>query len=151
MKATLCERTLENACKAYPMLRGAVIHSDKDTQYTSKCYRRAVNNYGILQTEVQNNFARFLKMVQEEQEIVIIKNGSEIARLISKAQTVSFLSDILVGVLSSDVDEKKARAERIARYEMDIAKRQNKSLSIFHAQKRKTEEEIYDLEIISSV
>ena len=90
-------------------------------------------------------------MVQEEQEIVIIKNGSEIARLISKAQTVSFLSDILVGVLSSDVDEKKARAERIARYEMDIAKRQNKSLSIFHAQKRKTEEEIYDLEIISSV
>lgn len=68
-------------------------------------------------TEVQNNFGRFLKMVQEGHEIVIMKNGAEVARLISKDQTVSFLSDSLVGVLSSDVDEKKARAERISRYE----------------------------------
>ena len=68
-------------------------------------------------TEVQNNFGRFLKLVQEGQEIVIMKNGSEVARLISKGQTVSFLSDSLVGVLSFDVDEKKARAERMARYE----------------------------------
>ena len=68
-------------------------------------------------TEVQNNFGKFLRMVQEGQEIVILKNGSEVARLISKGQTVSFLSDSLVGVLSFDVDEKKARAERMARYE----------------------------------
>ena len=68
-------------------------------------------------TEVQNNFGRFLKLVQEGQEIVIMKNGSEVARLISRDKTVSFLSDSLVGVLSSDVDEKKVRAERIARYE----------------------------------
>ncbi len=68
-------------------------------------------------TEVQNNFGRFLKMVQEGHEIVIIKNGTEVARLISKGQTVSFLSDSLVGVLSSDVDEKKARSERMTRYE----------------------------------
>lgn len=68
-------------------------------------------------TEVQNNFARFLKMVQEGQEIVIMKNGAEVARLISKDKTVSFLSDSLVGVLSSHVDEKKARKERMVRYE----------------------------------
>lgn len=68
-------------------------------------------------TEVQNNFGRFLKLVQEGQEIVIMKNGSEVARMISKDKTVSFLSDSLVGVLSSDIDEKKVRAERIARYE----------------------------------
>lgn len=68
-------------------------------------------------TEVQNNFGKFLKLVQEGHEIVIIKNGSEVARMISKGKTVSFLSDSLVGVLSSDVDEKKARAERMARYE----------------------------------
>ncbi len=68
-------------------------------------------------TEVQNNFGKFLRMVQEGQEIVIMKNGSEVARLISKGQTVSFLSDSLVGVLSSDVDEKKARTERMTRYE----------------------------------
>ena len=68
-------------------------------------------------TEVQNNIGKFLKMVQDGQEIIILKNGSEVARLISKAQTVSFLSDSLVGVLSSDVDEKETRAERMARYE----------------------------------
>lgn len=68
-------------------------------------------------TEVQNNFGRYLKMVQDGDEIVIMKNGTEVARLVSKGQTVSFLSDSLVGILSSDVDEKKARAERIARYE----------------------------------
>ena len=28
MKATLCEKTLDNAYRAYPMLRGAIIHSD---------------------------------------------------------------------------------------------------------------------------
>jgi len=71
----------------------------------------------VTATEIQNNFGKFLKMVQEGQEIVIIKNGTEVARLISKAQTVSFLSDSLVGVLSSDTDEKKARAERMTRYE----------------------------------
>lgn len=68
-------------------------------------------------TEVQNNFGKFLKLVQEGQEIVIIKNGTEVARMISKGKAVSFLSDSLVGVLSSDVDESKARAERVARYE----------------------------------
>lgn len=68
-------------------------------------------------TEVQNNFGKFLRMVQEGQEIVIMKNGSEVARMISKDKTVSFLSDSLVGVLSSDIDEKSARAERMAKYE----------------------------------
>lgn len=71
----------------------------------------------VTATEFQNNFGKFLKMVQEGQEIVILKNGSEVARLISKKQTVSFLSDSLVGVLSTDADEKKARAERLARHE----------------------------------
>ena len=68
-------------------------------------------------TEVQNNFGRFLKMVQDGHEIIIIKNGTEVARLISREKTVSFLSESLVGVLSSDVDEKQARAERMKRYE----------------------------------
>lgn len=68
-------------------------------------------------TEVQNNFGRFLKMVQDGHEIIIIKNGTEVARLISREKTVSFLSDSLVGVLSSDVDEMQARAERMKRYE----------------------------------
>ncbi len=68
-------------------------------------------------TEVQNNFGRYLKLVQGGGEVVILKNGVEVARLISKDKSVSFLSDSLVGVLSGDVDEKAARAERMARYE----------------------------------
>ena len=50
MKATLCEQTLDNAYKAYPMLRGAILHSDRGTQYTSELYRNAINKYGILQS-----------------------------------------------------------------------------------------------------
>ncbi len=68
-------------------------------------------------TEVQNNFGRFLKIAQEGGEVVILKNGVEVARLVSKEKTMSFLSDQLVGVLSSDVDEKAVQAERIARHE----------------------------------
>ena len=34
MKATLCEKTLENAYKAHPDIRGSILHSDKrDTIY----------------------------------------------------------------------------------------------------------------------
>ena len=50
MKASLCEQTLDNAYKAYPMIRGAILHSDRGTQYTSELYRKAINKYGILQS-----------------------------------------------------------------------------------------------------
>ncbi|MCU0080578.1 hypothetical protein N8H75_14795 [Extibacter muris] len=40
MKAELCVRTLENALTAYPSLGGAIIHSDRGTQFTSDCYSR---------------------------------------------------------------------------------------------------------------
>ncbi len=50
MKASLCERTLDNAIRSYPALRGAVIHSDRGAQYTSETCRRAVTKYGISQS-----------------------------------------------------------------------------------------------------
>ena len=50
MKATLCEHTLDNAMLAYPDLRGAIIHSDRGTQYTSELYRKAITKYGIQQS-----------------------------------------------------------------------------------------------------
>ncbi len=50
MKAPLCERTLENAVHSYPALRGAIIHSDRGTQYTSETYRRAAAKHGIFQS-----------------------------------------------------------------------------------------------------
>ncbi len=50
MKAVLYERTLDNAIHSYPALRGAIIHSDRGTQYTSETYRKAVAKYGIHQS-----------------------------------------------------------------------------------------------------
>jgi hypothetical protein len=48
-----------------------------------------------------------------------MKNGTEVARLISRDKTVSFLTDNLVGVLKNDtgMDEKAIRAERMKKYE----------------------------------
>lgn len=50
MKASLCAQTLENASKAYPNIRGAIIHSDRGNQYTSEIYRKAICKYGIQQS-----------------------------------------------------------------------------------------------------
>ena len=50
MRAELCVRTLEEACKGYRDLRGAVIHSDRGSQYTSGKYRTAVAEFGIRQS-----------------------------------------------------------------------------------------------------
>ncbi len=50
MKATLCEKTLENAYKAYPDIRGSILHYGRGTQYTSRLYRKAIKKYGIQQS-----------------------------------------------------------------------------------------------------
>ena len=50
MKASLCRQTLDNAVCSYPALRGAVIHSDRGTQYASGTYRKAVLKCGIRQS-----------------------------------------------------------------------------------------------------
>lgn len=47
MKASLCVQTLANACNANHGLRGAIIHSDRGSQYTSGEYPTAVKSYGI--------------------------------------------------------------------------------------------------------
>ena len=49
-KASLCQQTLENAVKTHPGIRGAVIHSDRGSQYTSQLYRDAIGKYGIRQS-----------------------------------------------------------------------------------------------------
>ena len=50
MKASLCVRTLTNACKAYPELKGSIGHSDRGAQYTSEKYRESIRKYGIKQS-----------------------------------------------------------------------------------------------------
>ena len=53
----------------------------------------------VTATDIQNNFGKYLQLVQTGEEIVILRNGVEMARPISRDKTVSFISDSLVGVL----------------------------------------------------
>ncbi len=68
-------------------------------------------------TELQNNFGKYLQSVIEGNEIIIIKNGKEVARLISKEKTNSFLTDSLRGILKNDILEKEITNERILEHE----------------------------------
>ena len=68
-------------------------------------------------TEIQNNFGKYLNMVQTGGEVVVIKNGKEVARLVSYDKSVSFLTDSLIGALNNDYDDKKVRMERMKKYD----------------------------------
>ena len=50
MKADLCVATVRNAAKAFPEIRGAVLHSDRGSQYTSASYRAELARTGIIQS-----------------------------------------------------------------------------------------------------
>lgn len=50
MKAALCTETVSNALKLHPELKGAVLHSDRGSQYTSDEYRRKIAIYGLKQS-----------------------------------------------------------------------------------------------------
>ncbi len=50
MKATLAKKTLDSAYMAYPDLRGAVIHSDRGSKYTSDLFRKDIKKYGFIQS-----------------------------------------------------------------------------------------------------
>lgn len=67
-------------------------------------------------TEVQNNFGRYLQKVQDGDEVVVLKNGKQVARLISYQKSVSFLTDSLTGILKHDYDDKEMTAERMKKY-----------------------------------
>lgn len=50
MKAELCISTIENAVKAYPSICGAILHSDRGSQYTSASYREELSRCGTVQS-----------------------------------------------------------------------------------------------------
>lgn len=66
-------------------------------------------------TEMQNNFGRYLAMVQEGSEIIVTKNGKELGRFIPREKAVSYLTDSLVGILKGDTDLDKARTKRLGK------------------------------------
>ena len=64
-------------------------------------------------TEMQNNFGRYLSLVMDGMEIIITKNGREVARVLPKEATVSYLTDSLTGILKGDTDPERAKEERL--------------------------------------
>lgn len=50
MQATLCVDTLDNAVMAYPALKGAIVHSDIGSQYTSQIYRDIIAKCNVIQS-----------------------------------------------------------------------------------------------------
>lgn len=71
----------------------------------------------VTATDMQNNFGRYLEAVQKGDEVIILKNGNEVARMISKDANMKFLTDSLTGILKNDYDEKEIHSERMAKHE----------------------------------
>ena len=68
-------------------------------------------------TEIKNNFGKYLGLVQSGEEVIVTKNGMEVARLISRDKKQVFLSDSLRGILKNDYVEEVMREERLTKHE----------------------------------
>ena len=69
----------------------------------------------VTATDVQNNFGKYLQYAIEQGEVVILRNGKRVARIISEEAAVGYLTDSLRGVLKQqygDDDVKDARTEK---------------------------------------
>ena len=67
-------------------------------------------------TEVQNNFGRYLQYAIEQGEVIILRNGKRVARIVSEDATVGFLTDSLRGVLKQQYTNEDVAAARTAKY-----------------------------------
>ena len=68
----------------------------------------------VSSAELQNNFGRYLSIVMEGTQIIITKNGKQVARLIPEDAAVSYLTDSLTGVLKGSFDLVAAHTPSIA-------------------------------------
>ena len=81
----------------------------------------AITNTGVVcnmivnSTEVNNNFKKYLELASG-QEIVIIKNGTAVARLVGIGIQNKSLSEQMRGLIPSEVDEKLIKTERLSRH-----------------------------------
>ena len=64
-------------------------------------------------TEMKNNFGKYLDMVIRGNEVIVTKNGKEIGRFIPKAQSISYLTDSLTGIIKGDYDLKKEKKRKL--------------------------------------
>lgn len=69
-------------------------------------------------TEIQNNFGRYLQYAIEQGEVIILKNGKRVARIISEEATVGFLTDSLRGVLRQPCTDEDIKSARYSKYDV---------------------------------
>ena len=65
----------------------------------------------VTSTEIQNNFEKYLSIAMSGQEVIITKNGMEVARLVPKDTAVSCLTDSLTGIIKGSYDFDKVKEE----------------------------------------
>ena len=66
----------------------------------------------VSSTDIQNNFGKYLDMASE-QEIMITKNGTAVARLIGIRMQKTSISEQLRGIIPANVGEKAIKDERM--------------------------------------
>ena len=64
-------------------------------------------------TEMQNNFGKYLAIVQSGREVIVTRNGKEVGRFIPREAVLSYLTDSLTGILSGNADIDLAKEERL--------------------------------------
>ena len=73
----------------------------------------------ITATEFKLNLGKYLKLVNLE-DIWITKNGKMIAKLINPTiSSVDYISGVLAGKVSEDINRHSLREERLLKYEID--------------------------------
>lgn len=66
-------------------------------------------------TEMKNNFGKYLNMVLQGEEVIVTKNGKEVARFVPRDASVSYLTDSLTGILSEQHDDSAVGNEKSKR------------------------------------
>jgi prevent-host-death family protein len=79
------------------------------------CNRGHYDN-SIINTD-PNNFGYYLKLAQKGEVIVIMKNGKEVARLISNSESKPMTLASIRGLFKEDVTEEQIKLGRYVKYE----------------------------------
>ncbi len=65
------------------------------------------------ETELKNNFEKYLDLVMSGQEVIVTKSGQEVARFVPREASVSYLTDSLTGILRESDNYSDVRTERL--------------------------------------
>ena len=63
--------------------------------------------------DIQQNISEYLDMMENGQEIIMVKNGQEVGRFLPRGKVVSLAAERVKGILSRNIDVDKARDEAL--------------------------------------